>query len=70
MFAFCMILLFERLIWYGVSQWDIFTKHYMTHYADMEAITDDFYDEISPNYLIKEFDRTINEKNSIIEFIS
>jgi len=36
----------------------------------MEAITDDYYDEIAPNYLVKEYYRAIALKKELMEFIS
>jgi len=66
-FIFVMLILilmmaFERDLFDLVKRLSFFKKHYVEPFSRMNAITEDFYKELKPFYLVREFERSIATK--------
>ena len=70
MLTLVLLMAFERDLFDLVSRLPFFKRHYVQPFSRMNAITEDFYKELKPFFLVREFERAISTKKETMEFIS
>jgi len=70
MLVLCFMLAFETLLGVVLRGLGVADGLYVEAYKTMEAISDDFYQEISAESLVREYRRAVRNKRELMEFIA
>ena len=68
-FIFVVLLELETKVFFCVAKLKVFSKNYKSSYDEMEAISDDFYREMTPYFLVKEYKRACDFRDYMVEHI-